>query len=741
MKLNGSRLEGAQEIVFYSPGIQAGKIDSTKGDSARVRFKIAPDCRLGEHQLRVRTSAGVSDLRTFWVGPFPELAEKEPNNEMNKPQTVPLNTTVVGAAGGEDVDYYQVLLKQGERLSVEIEAIRLGRALLDSYIAVHDSAGKVLAASDDTALLMQDSALTFVAPKGAVYTIQVRETSYGGAADTAYRLHVGTFPRPTAVFPAGGKAGEELEVTFIGDAAGNFTQKIKLPLESESKCGAFAEKDGRIAPSPNWMRVSTFPNILEAEPNNAREQATGAYTDLPVALNGILSKGGDGDWFKFDAKKGQSLEISVHARRLRTPVDSVLAVFDSKGESLGSNDDSAGADSTVKLNVPADGQYFVRITDHLNQGGPDYVYRVEVTIVQPTVTLSIPQVARNDSQSRQFIAVPRGNRFATMISARRANFSGDLVFSIDGLPTGIRMNADTMAGKVDAMPIVFEAAADAPSAGKLLELTAKPAESDKSVRSHFCHQVEFINGPNNTFYYHSLAEKLYVAVIESAPFKVYLSEPKVPLVQRGSMDLKVNVERKADFDEPINVKMMWNPPGVGSQPDITIPKGANAGIYQLNATGNADLREWKIAVLASATVRGGPMHVSSQLTKLEIGEPFVTGKIQTLAASPGEAPKLICKLDQKKPFDGKATLRLMGLPDKITAPELEITSEDKEAVFNLTIDPKCPFGSHKNLFCAAEIKHQSQTIPHNIGAGGVLRVVPPKKADTKVAATSSGKAK
>ncbi len=76
VKFNGSRLEDAQEIVFYGPGIQCTKIETDK--NVRARFKIAPDCRLGEHQFRVRAKGGVSDLRTFWVGALPELAEKEP---------------------------------------------------------------------------------------------------------------------------------------------------------------------------------------------------------------------------------------------------------------------------------------------------------------------------------------------------------------------------------------------------------------------------------------------------------------------------------------------------------------------------------------------------------------------------------------------------------------------------------------------------------------------------------------
>jgi len=734
VRLNGSRLEDAQEIVFYGSGIQCTKIETNKNVTAR--FKIAPDCRLGEHHFRVRAKGGVSDLRTFWVGALPELAEKEPNNEIGKPQSVPLNTTVTGAAGGEDVDFYQIVVKSGERLSVEIEAIRLGRALLDSYIAIKDSNGKVLASSDDTALAMQDSVLSLVSAKEAVYTIEVRDTSYGGPADTPYRLHIGSFPRPTAVYPAGGKAGEELELTFVGDAAGELKQKVKLPGEPVERFGLFAEQGGNLSPSPNWVRVSPFSNVLENEPNDERDFASGAYIDLPLALNGILNKPGDADWFKFTARKGQSIEIAVYARRLRTPVDSVLNVYDSKGGNISSNDDGAGSDSTAKFNVPEDGDYFVRVADHLKQGGPDYVYRVEITKSQPGVALNIPQVARNDSQSRQYIAVPRGNRFATVIAARRNNYSGDLTFSIDDLPSGVKMHADAMLGKVDQIPIVFEAASDAASAGKLLELTAKPSESGKELRSSYRHEVEMIDGPNNTSYYQTRADKLYVAVTESAPFKIYLSEPKVPLVQGGSMEIKVNVERKEGFDEPINVKMLWNPPGVSSQSDMTIAKGTTAGNYQLNATGNAEPREWKIAMIASATVKGGQLHVASQLTPLEIGEPFVTGKIQTLAASPGDSPKLICKLDHKKPFEGKATLKLMGLPDKITAPEVEITAEDKEAVFELKIDPKCPFGSHKQLFCAGEIKANSQSIPHNIGAGGVLRVVPPKNKETKVAATS-----
>jgi hypothetical protein len=154
-------------------------------------------------------------------------------------------------------------------------------------------------------------------------------------------------------------------------------------------------------------------------------------------------------------------------------------------------------------------------------------------------------------------------------------------------------------------------------------------------------------------------------------------------------------------------------------------------IYQLNAGGGAETRAWKIVVLAHAKVEGGQVYVSSQLTDLEIAKPFLTGKIETLWVNPGKPGKLTVNLDHPKPFEGKATVRLIGLPDKVTTAEKEITKDDQEVVFDLTVDPKCPTGSHKNLFCAVDVKQDGHVIPHNIAHGGILRIVPPKKEEPK----------
>jgi len=112
------------------------------------------------------------------------------------------------------------------------------------------------------------------------------------------------------------------------------------------------------------------------------------------------------------------------------------------------------------------------------------------------------------------------------------------------------------------------------------------------------------------------------------------------------------------------------------------------------------------------------------------------GKFDPVTAEPGQTVKMVCKLDQKQPFEGKAIAKLVGLPDTAKASEAEISKDDKEVSFSITVDAKASPGSHRNLFCSMEIKKNSEIIPQNIGSGGVLRIVPPKRG--KVTKLASG---
>lgn len=726
----GARLTDAKEIIAYSPGFQVTKLEVVNDGQVKATIKIAPDCRLGEHAFRVRTASGLSELRTWWVGALPSIDEKEPNSDFAAPQKIPLNVTVHGVIDNEDVDYFLVDCKKGQRLTAEVEALRLASdgQLFDPYVAILDLKRFELAASDDAPLLGQDAVASVVVPADGAYVVQVRDSAYGGNGACRYRLHVGTFPRPLAVVPAGGKMGEEVEVRFLGDAAGDFTQKIKLPAKFDPTFSVFAQDGNGISPSGIPFRLSEYGNVVETPNNNSHATAT-PVPQLPIALNGVIAQPGEVDHYRFAAKKGQTFDVHCYARRLGSPLDSVMVISFLNGGGIIGNDDAIGPDSYFRFTAPEDKEYVLTVQDHLKKGGPTYFYRVEFTPVVPSAVLSIPKVALY-SQERQAMVVPKGNRMATLVTVGRRDFGGEVVLGAAGLPAGVTMQAETMPANLDTIPVVFEAAPTAAEAGALADLTAVHVDPKQPLRSSFSQVADLVIGPNQSIMWKREVRQEAVAIAEEAPFKIQIVEPKAPLVQNGSMNLKIVAERKAGFKAPITIIPIFNPPGVGSASSVVIPEGQNEVLLPMNAAGNAQLRKWKTAVLGTATVGNGPVWVSSQLATYEVAAPFFVFQMERAASEQGKDTEIFCKIQQLTAFAGPAKVVVLGLPTKVTAPELQMTKDTKELAFKVTVDKTAPAGQHRNVFCQAVVMHNGEPVVHNVG-GTELRIdvpLPPKVA-------------
>jgi hypothetical protein len=728
--LNGGALADAQEVVFYSPGITVTKLEVVNANQVKAAVKIAADCRLGEHSLRLRTATGITELRTLWVGALPTADEKEPNSDFAAPQKIGLNVTVHGVADNEDVDYYAVEAKKGQRISVEIEGMRLGTTFFDPYVAILDSKRFELATSDDSALFKQDGCLSIVAPADGTYIVMVRETSYQGNGGCQYRLHVGTFPRPLAVVPAGGKLGEEVELRFIGDASGEIKQKVKLPatMPKDGRFEVFCQDAGGISPSGLPFRLSeNAANVVEAEPNDAVAQATAGT--WPCAFNGVIDKTGDVDHFKFVAKKGQVFDVHCYARRIGSSLDPLMYMGLVGQGAMAGNDDAIGPDSYFRVTIPQDGEYWISITDHLKKGGPAYAYRVEITPVEPKLVLSAPPFAQF-TQERQSYAVPRGNRFATYVSAGRIDFGGDLNIKPEGLPAKVSVATDVMKRDMSIVPIVFEAAPDAALGTGRVSYTGTHTDANVKIKSAFDVRSDFVySAPGQSLYTYRNESETMLAVTEAVPFKISIVEPKVPLVHGGSMNLKIVAERAAGFKAPITIVPLYNPPGVGSASSVVIPEGQNEVLFPINANGGAPPRKWKYVVLANAGIASGPVWVSSQLATIEIAPPFMQLSLERGAVEQGKDTQMFVKITNTRPFTGNAKMRLIGLPPKVTTQELDITKDTKEIAFPIKVEPTAPAGIHRNLFCQIVVMENGEPVLHNLG-GSELRIdvpLPPKK--------------
>jgi hypothetical protein len=293
LTFTGVRLNRALEILFYDEGITAKSFKVIDHKKIEVTVTVADDCRLGEHVAQVRNDRGISDFRSVFVGPYPGVAEVEPNNSFEQAQKVDLNQTINATLPAEDVDRFRLNLKKGQRLSVEIEAMRLGQ-FVDPVIELlgpfqtgsHEAAS--IAYSDDSTLTDQDAFFSIVIPENGTYVVVVTESAFQGSRKSHYRLHVGDFPRPESVFPAGGKPGATLSLKQASPESTE-TFEIEVPSQDAFRDGVTVTDAAGVSPSPVKVRVVDFDNVNLAKDTENVNFNKAVSVDVPVAINGRLN--------------------------------------------------------------------------------------------------------------------------------------------------------------------------------------------------------------------------------------------------------------------------------------------------------------------------------------------------------------------------------------------------------------------------------------------------------------------
>ncbi len=722
LTISGNRLQDIEELMFYSPGFTVAGIEDAKEDSFKVKVTAAAEMDPGIYGVRLRTKSGVSNLKTIMLGHLPDVADTEPNDSLEKAQPLTLNQTVNGSIPREDSDFYLVELKAGERLNCEVEGLRLGNSYFDPYLAIFNSENVEQMRNDDATLLYSDSLCSFVAPSDGKYYVMIRESALGGQGG-GYRLHVGTFPRPTAVFPPGGKPGEKLQLRWIDDARGEFATEVILPTDGRENVPLFAEDAGGRAPSGNVVRVNTLENAIEAEPNDASAQATAAVA--PGAMNGIIQNPGDVDHFKLTAKKGQQFDVRVHARLpFRSPLDSVLQILNAKGNNVANNDDTGNMpDSYVRFNVPDDGEYTISVRDQLNRGGANFVYRVEATEIKPLFSLSLPERQQYVANS---IDLPKNNRMAFMLSVNRNNFGGEVSVTLPTLPPGVTAEVLPFAADRGSIPVLLTASADANPCGVLAPVIGKSTDPNVAVEGHLGHRMMLIRGQNNRDVWGFDADRFPLIVTEELPYTIELVAPKAPLPRNGSAELKVIAKRVGEFKAPIAVNLVYSPDGTSASGSISIPEGASEAVIPITANNQAPLKTWKIVSFGKSSVGRGNIECASQFVDLNVVESFYGVSLPKTAIEQGKEATLTAPLEVKTPFEGEATAEIKGLPTGVTAEPVKFNKDVKELVFTLKAAADARVGKHTTLVCQINQDVSGDKITHNL-ANGELRIDPPSK--------------
>ncbi len=724
--ISGARLGDAKQLLFYYPGIEVTNITAVDDNTIKATINVPADYPCDLQAVRVSTATGLSNLRLLGVGAMPIIDEVEPNSEFATPQPIAINSTIHGVVRTEDVDYFVCDLTKGQTLTVELEGLRLSSMydFFDPFVAILDSNRFEMARSDDAPFVQQDCVCSMVAPADGKYIIEVRESSFGGSDRSQYRLHVGNFPRPLSMYPAGGIAGQPLEVTCIDALGQQWKQTFNLPAEPSPIHRVWSEKDGLIAPSPNYLRISKMPNVMES-PDNDQPGAGPVQDVLPAAFNGILEKANDIDWFVFAGKKDQQLEFRAIARAgIRSPVDASLMINKVGGGQLAANDDNGGPDAFISFKIPEDGNYAIGIRDHLGKGGPYNVYRIEVAPPAPEVATSVNELERWVAQT---VVIPQGARMAVQANLVRRNVGGDGKMSIPDLPPGVTFPETTVTGDLTMIPMMLHAAPDTAVGAKLVDLTATlPLTPEQVLTGHLEQRAMIVRGQNNVDVWGHNSNRLAISVADPAPFDIQVVQPQVPLVRDGSMTLTVKAIRKEGFDKEINLRLLYAPPGVAASGSIAIPAGQTEAAIPLTGNGGAAIRVWPITVLASAETGRGRVEIASEYIQLEVTDSIFQFQFNKAATEQGKPVDVLVGITAKREFEGTAEIELLGLPPGTTLvqPKVTFASGMERLAYSLTVPPETRQGNFKTLVCQAIIRSDKGIITQTNGTGEVQIDVP-----------------
>lgn len=735
--LTGKEFADPEQLWFEDGSITVVSLTGVDATHAKATIRIPADCRLGGHRLRLRTKRGLSELRTFRVGSLPQTAESEPNNDpaaAGAADQTSVSTatarTITGVVKGEDVDCFPVQAAAGERIAVAIDGIRLDQEMFDPCLEIVDDRGFVLASCDDHPLLGQDAMLAATAPADGTYSIRVRESAYGGNDGCVYLLHVGRFPVPHLAWPPGGAPGAEIEVEWLGDPAGPFRSKLVLPRQGDLSGLAEVrpERDGVASPVGVPFRISSIPVTAETEPNN--EPVKAGRVSAPANIIGRMDATDDVDWIRVEASKGSSWRVRGRGRRLGSPIDLVVNIHrdDEKREKITGNDDTDGPDSDVKIKTPDQGSFLIRVNDHQRRGGAQFVYWIDVEPAEPGVMVSVPP-ARSNSQERLVASVPRGNRTALVFNTTRNDCDEPVQLAFDGLPAGVQVIAPPAVGKAPGTITVFQATADAAPATSLAQVAVRTiAAGDATARDlgGLRQVTELVVGqPNNASYRTSVTDRLPVAVVEPATIRIEVEQPSVPIVRRGRAELRVRITREEGFTGKVRLNLPFKPPGIGAPPNVEVGEKDVEAVYPINASPDAAIGEWPLVVTAAAMGKEDPsVWVSSLPVTLRVAEPIVELASDKAVTEPGQEAKIVCKVTKPGSFEGMAKVKLMGLPAKAEAPELDLAASATELVFPVAIAADAAPGRHDNIFCEVRVPMAGTWVVHTM-PGNHLRIDKP----------------
>lgn len=580
--LQGEHLEEDLSLVTSLAGVRWEPIPGGVATRRQFRLTVPATASAGLYPVQVQTAGGKSAAVNLTVDLFRTNDEVEPNDSPRTAQAVILPASVAGAIGrAGDVDYFAFDAATRQEIGAQALTSTVG-SKLELVLQLVDPDGRVIAESTS-------GLLGGTCPRAGRYAVGIRDRDYRGGAAMHYRLHIGPVAVVTGIFPPGARAGQETDVRLEGVHLGDKRSvKVKIPADAAP---------GSRAPVPIPTGALGSPAVAVGK---FAETLEGPDMTIPVpgTANGRIDRPGAAQTWHFHASKGEQLIVEVQSRRLGSPLDSVIELFDSHARPV----------PVATLRCQA--RTYVTFRDHDSTGSGIRIESWSALAINDWVLvgqelLRIHTLPRNPDDDCQFYS-DRGQRLGWLGTTPTHHPMGEPMYKVSLHPPGTTFPPN-------GLPVVtlnYRNDDGGPGMGKDSRLVFDPpADGDYQLR------ITDARGQGGALFAYRLT------VRPPAPsFKVQFS-PTAPTVSRGSaVPIAVTAERIDGFEDAICVRLENLPAGL-SAPATAVPAGENSTSFALFAD-------------SSTTIPGGAPPLKLVATAK------VQGKV-VVQEVPGAAPKVI----------------------------------------------------------------------------------------------------
>jgi hypothetical protein len=578
--VTGANLADVREVLVSGAGVKLEKAPGGNAGSCPLKVTVDPGAEIGLRELRIVTKAGASNAARFWVGRFPDLREKEPNDDRSQPQVLKdFPVTVQGRADkATDVDTYAFEAPAGETWVFSINAAR-HHSDLDGYLALYDPRGVIAAYAMDG--FGRDPRLVYTFKESGRHLLRVRDSMYRGGPGYTYSVTVGRLPVVTRWSPMGGVRGRTVTLDLEGyNLDGMEPQRVALPADCPDERIRFVPRTALGPANPIDLFVDDVPEVVEYEPNEDVKSAGAAVLHpVPLLASGRVGSPGDRDVLRFELKEKQQVVIEVHARRIGSRLDPVLRLLDETGKELANNDDFGGTkDSRISFTAPKAGAYLAEVRSLSTRGGDDFFYRLEVR-PPPPAGFRLTMTPDNPT-------APPGAAVAVTVNAQRQGYNGEIALSLENLPEGVTASPAAIRAGQNSAVFTLAAAPGAEPASRPLRVIGSAKIGEATVREVAVGQEEYQPPLANAQQKRRRDTELMVASVGAeAPYTLSIVPEKLEVKAGDKLEVTVKAARKKDYKEAIAVTVLGLP-GAIKATALTINGNQAEGKLTLTAAAN-----------------------------------------------------------------------------------------------------------------------------------------------------------